>query len=271
MFKFAFLKLAAAAVLAVAPPIAVAPVHGQVTQVDPNDVGEYEPGAQAQDAPPEGSGSSTYDAAPEGYEAQEQAAPEPEYQPIEQGGDLGPSPEAGLDQAPIDQNARLTSPSDSLPRDDIFSAAENVFGRGAEGLAGLIERILKDQGEPVAYIAGQEAGGAFVAGLRYGSGTMRHRTEGDSAVFWTGPTVGFDFGANANKVFVLVYNLRDRKDLYRAFPAAEGHAYAAGGFTASYMRRGDIVLIPVRLGVGLRLGVNAGYMRFSEKTRWLPF
>jgi hypothetical protein len=263
MFKFAFLKLAAAAALSLASVAA----HAQVTQVDPNDVGEYEPAAQAQAAPPESYDPGAYEPAPEAY--QEQAAPqsESEYQRIEQSGDLGPAPE----QAPLDQDARLTSPSDSLPRDDIFSAAENVFGRGAEGLAGLIERILKDQGEPVAYIAGQEAGGAFVAGVRYGSGTMRHRTEGDSAVFWTGPTVGFDFGANANKVFVLVYNLRDRQDLYRAYPAAEGHAYAAGGFTASYMRRGDIVLIPVRLGVGLRLGVNAGYMRYSEKTRWLPF
>jgi hypothetical protein len=100
---------------------------------------------------------------------------------------------------------------------------------------------------------------------------MRHQVEGEKAVFWTGPTVGFDFGADANKVFVLVYNLHDGQELFKRYPAAEGRAYALGGFTASYLRRGDVVLIPVRLGVGLRLGANVGYMRFSEKNRWLPF
>ena len=94
---------------------------------------------------------------------------------------------------------------------------------------------------------------------------------GDRPVYWTGPSLGFDFGADANKVFVLVYNLYDSQRLFRRYPAAEGNAYVVGGFTASYMRRGDIVLIPVRLGVGARLGVNADYMRFSEKNRWLPF
>lgn len=162
-------------------------------------------------------------------------------------------------------------PAASIPRHDIFDAAEGVFGRGAEGLAGLIERILSDQGEPVAYIAGEEAGGAFVVGLRYGSGVMRHRIEGDRDVYWTGPSLGVDFGAAASKVFVLVYNLHDTERLFRRYPAAEGNAYVLGGFTASYLRRGDVVLIPVRMGVGMRLGVNAGYMRFSQRSRWLPF
>jgi hypothetical protein len=160
---------------------------------------------------------------------------------------------------------------DTVPREDVFSAAEGVFGKGSQELASLLERILKDQGEPVAYIAGREAGGAFIAGVKYGSGTMRHKVEGDRAVYWTGPSVGFDWGADANKVFVLVYNLHDGQDLFKRFPAAEGRAYALGGFTASYLRRGDVVLIPVRLGVGLRLGANVGYMNFTEKTRWLPF
>jgi hypothetical protein len=159
----------------------------------------------------------------------------------------------------------------AIPRRDIFDAAENVFGRGAEGLAGILERILGDQGEPIAYISGQEASGAFVFGLRYGSGVMRHKIEGDRDVYWTGPSLGFDVGADANKVFVLVYNLNDAQRLFRRYPSAEGHAYAVGGFAASYLRRGDVVLIPVRMGVGLRLGVNAGYMRFSQRNRWLPF
>ncbi|MEA3041916.1 MAG: hypothetical protein QOC65_1405, partial [Sphingomonadales bacterium] len=163
------------------------------------------------------------------------------------------------------------APGTAIPRRDIFAAAGDLFGDGAEGLAGILERIIGDQGEPIAYISGQEAGGAFVFGLRYGSGVMRHRIEGDRNVYWTGPSLGFDVGADANKVFVLVYNLNDSQRLFRRYPNAEGHAYVVGGFTAGYLRRGDVVLIPVRLGVGMRLGVNAGYMRFSQRNRWLPF
>lgn len=167
--------------------------------------------------------------------------------------------------------AATAAPGTSIPRRDIFSAAGDLFGDGAEGLAGILERIIGDQGEPIAYISGQEAGGAFVFGVRYGSGVMRHRIEGDRNVYWTGPSLGFDVGADASKVFVLVYNLNDSQRLFRRYPNAEGHAYVVGGFTAGYLRRGDVVLIPVRLGVGMRLGVNAGYMRFSQRNRWLPF
>lgn len=156
-------------------------------------------------------------------------------------------------------------------KDDLIASAEGVFGKGASGLAGIIEKILKDQGEPNAYIAGREASGAIVVGLRYGSGVLTHKVEGQRDVYWTGPSVGFDLGGNAAKTFVLVYNLYDTQDLYRRFPAGEGSAYLVGGFTASYLRRGNIVLIPIRLGVGYRLGANIGYMSFSEKQRWLPF
>lgn len=156
-------------------------------------------------------------------------------------------------------------------RDDLIGAAEGVFGKGAEGLARMIEDILKDQGEPNGYIVGREAGGAFVVGLRYGSGTLYHKVEGQKQVYWTGPSVGFDAGANAGNSFVLVYNLHDTEDLYKRFGAGEGAAYLVGGFNASYLRRGDVVLIPIRLGVGLRLGANVGYMKFSKKQRWLPF
>lgn len=237
------LWLAAAALI-------MAPAHaGQIERVDPNDVGEYEP----QPATPPA----------EAY------APPPEPTP----GDYTPIGDAAAPppQAPSTSPAAPPPADDAIPRDDIFSAAEGVFGKGAKGLADILEDILRDQGEPIAYIAGQEAGGAFVVGVRYGSGTMRHKVEGDRAVYWTGPSIGFDAGADANKVFVLVYNLHDAQELFRAYPAAEGHAYFVGGFTASYLRRGDVVLIPIRLGVGVRLGVNAGYMRFSEKNRWIPF
>lgn len=156
-------------------------------------------------------------------------------------------------------------------KDDVIGAAEGVFGKGAEGLANLIADLLKKQGEPNGYIVGREAGGAFVVGLRYGSGTLYHKVEGQKPVYWTGPSIGFDAGANAGKTFMLVYNLYDSQDLYKRFPAGEGQAYVLGGFNASYMRQGDVVLIPVRMGVGLRLGVNAGYMKFSKTAKWMPF
>src|SRR4051812_1500860 len=194
-----------------------------------------------------------------------------EYQPVDPGpqqaSDAGPPPAA----APSAADRPAAEAETNVPRNDVFNAAEGVFGKGAKGLAQMIEKLLKDQGEPTAYITGREAGGAFVVGVRYGSGTLHHQIEGDRPVYWTGPSVGFDAGADANKVFVLVYNLHDSQRLYRRYPAAEGNAYVVGGLTASYLRRGDIVLIPIRMGVGARLGVNAGYMRFSEKNRWLPF
>jgi hypothetical protein len=193
-----------------------------------------------------------------------------DYQPVDPYANQEPVAEQPQPGATAEERASDATTA-RVPRKDVFNAAEGVFGKGAEGLAQLIEDLLRDQGEPSAYITGREAGGAFVLGVRYGSGTLHHQIEGDRPVYWTGPSVGFDLGADANKVFVLVYNLHDSQRIFRRFPAAEGNAYAIGGFTASYLRRGDVVLIPVRMGVGLRLGINAGYMRFSQKNRWLPF
>jgi hypothetical protein len=245
MFKQALLKLAALAGL-----LAAGAAPAQVDNVDPNQaVNSYQPGPQ------------------QPAEAQAEA----EYQSVDPGAQAASEATATTAPPVVRPAPAVSRVQDTVERDDLFTAAEGVFGQGAEGLAGLLEKILKEQGQPVAYIAGREAGGAFIAGVKYGSGTMRHKVEGDRAVFWTGPSVGFDWGADASKVFVLVYNLHDGQDLFKRFPAAEGKAYALGGFTASYLRRGDVVLIPVRLGVGLRLGANVGYMRFSEKNRWMPF
>ena len=175
--------------------------------------------------------------------------------------------------APATADSGLAKPEASPTFDqvELVAAAEGVFGKGATGLAALIEDILKEQGEPNAYIAGSEGSAALVIGLRYGSGQMVHAVEGERKVYWTGPSVGFDVGGDANKVFVLVYNLYDSQELYKRFPAGEGRVYFVGGFSASYLRRGDVVLIPVRMGVGWRLGANVGYMKFSEKSRWFPF
>ncbi|WP_394653752.1 EipA family protein [uncultured Sphingomonas sp.] len=184
-------------------------------------------------------------------------------------GDTSRTTGTGID--PMAERTTAAEASGTYKRDDVLTAAEGVFGKGAQGLAGMVEKVLKDQGEPNAYIAGREVSGAFVVGLRYGSGVMTHRVEGTRQVYWTGPSLGFDVGGDASKVFVLVYNLYDTQDLFHRFPAGEGRVFFIGGFAATYLRRGNTVVIPIRLGVGWRLGANVGYMRFSEKSRWLPF
>lgn len=167
--------------------------------------------------------------------------------------------------------ARGTGPGGTYRQQDLIGAAEGVFGTGARGLAEIIQDSLKKQGQPVGYIVGREAGGALVVGLRYGSGLLCHKLDGQRTVYWTGPSIGFDAGANAAKTFVLIYNLPSSDAIYHRFAAGEGQAYLLGGLHVSYMRYGDTVLIPVRMGVGLRLGINGGYMKFSKKQNWMPF
>lgn len=231
------------------------PASAQMTTIDPNTAIDSDlntPPPARNDAPPADQG---------GYQPIPPATQQ--YDPA--------TPPAAATPAPTNRDARAQAASRTYARGELVQAAEGVFGKGASGLAGLIENILKDQGEPNAYIAGSEAGGAIGVGLRYGSGDLFHKVEGQRKVYWTGPSVGFDIGGDANKVFVLVYNLYDTQDLYKRFPGGEGRVYFLGGFSANYSRVGDVVLIPVRLGVGWRLGVNAGYMRFTEKRTWLPF
>ncbi len=163
------------------------------------------------------------------------------------------------------------APGTAYQEKDVLTAAEDVFGRGAEGLAEIVRKTFKDRGQPIGYIVGKEAGGAIIIGFRYGSGTLFHKTEGQRKVHWTGPSVGFDIGGDGSKIFALVYNLNDTEDLFRRYPAAEGKAYLVGGFTANYLQRDDVVIVPIKLGVGWRLGLNAGYMKFSKKGKWLPF
>jgi len=178
-----------------------------------------------------------------------------------------PAPQAAPTAAPFSAASATDS---TYHQDDLIGAAEGVFGKGAKGVAGVIQSILKKQGEPNGYIVGREAGGAIAVGLRYGSGTLYHRIEGKRPVYWAGPSLGFDTGGNAGSTFVLVYNLYNTEDLFNRFGSGEAAGYLVGGFNVSYMRRGDVVLIPVRLGVGLRLGVNAGYVKFSKKQNWFP-
>ncbi|MBU6269277.1 MAG: DUF1134 domain-containing protein [Sphingomonadales bacterium] len=170
---------------------------------------------------------------------------------------------------PAGCTARFTGKT--YQQDDLIAAAESVFGKGAQGLAVMIRDVLSKQGEPNGYIAGREASGAIAVGLRYGSGMMCSKVVGRMPVYWTGPSVGFDFGANAARTMVLVYNLNNADDLFHRFVAGEGQAYLVGGFHVSYLRHGNVVLIPVRMGVGLRLGVNGGYMKVTRKLNYLPF
>ncbi|MGD9663943.1 MAG: DUF1134 domain-containing protein [Novosphingobium sp.] len=202
-----------------------------------------------------------------------QSAPAEQASPgFEQPVGTAPSADASDAASEAASDPQTAAESDATyKKDDLIGAAEGVFGKGAEGLARMIESLLDEQGEPNGYIVGREGGGAIIFGLRYGSGTLYHKIEGQKPVYWTGPSVGFDVGANAGNTFVLVYNLYDTEDLYTRFPAAEGQAYVVGGFTASYLRVKDIVLIPIRMGVGLRLGVNAGYMKFRKTQKWIPF
>lgn len=246
------LALAFAALL-MTGPMAAAPVSAQIQSIDPNAAIDADLGTPpAVESPPAETQSATE--APADPQLESGAPVTPETQ-------IPPSPPMSVP----------TADQATYQQDDVVGAAEGVFGKGAQGLGKLIEDILKKQGQPNGYIVGREVGGALVVGLRYGSGTLHHKVEGEKPVYWTGPSVGFDAGANGGSTFVLVYNLYDSEDLYRRFPSGEGVAYLVGGFNASYLRRGDIVLIPIRVGAGLRLGANVGYMKFSKKQRWLPF
>ena len=162
-------------------------------------------------------------------------------------------------------------PAEVYEEKDVIAAAEGVFGKGAEGAARLIEKAFKDLGRPNGYIVGREASGAFIVGLRYGSGTLYSKIEGEMPVYWTGPSLGFDVGGDGSRVFTLVYHLDDTADLFHRYPGGEGKAYVVGGFTATYNQRGRVILVPIKLGVGFRLGINAGWVNYTRESRLAPF
>ena len=151
-------------------------------------------------------------------------------------------------------------------------AAEEFFGTGAKGLADVLAKIFKEKGEPMAIIRGEEAGGAIGVGVRYGHGQLAYKgSSAGTRVYWQGPSLGFDIGANAVKVFVLVYNLPTTDALYQRYPGVEGSLYFVGGFGVNYVQNDKTVLAPVRFGVGWRQGIGVGYMHFTRKKRYNPF
>ncbi len=167
--------------------------------------------------------------------------------------------------------------ADSRPNDgtyeegDITVAVDNFFGEGAEGIADVLNKVFSDQGRPNGYITGEEAGGAFVIGVRYGKGKLHLKNGETRDVFWRGPSLGFDVGGNIAKVFVLVYDLPNVKSAFQRFPGVDGSLYFVGGVGVNYNRAGGIGLAPIRFGLGWRQGINVGYMHLSAEKSWIPF
>lgn len=159
---------------------------------------------------------------------------------------------------------------DTYDQDSVLQAAIEFFGQTTEGLAKVIEKAFRDHGRPVGYIRGEEVAGAITVGLVYGQGDLTLKNGASAKVYWQGPSIGFDLGLNASKVFVLVYNLKRPEDIYQRFPGVDGSLYWAAGVGMNYQQRQDIVLAPIRLGVGWRAGASVGYMHYTRERRWLP-
>ncbi len=169
------------------------------------------------------------------------------------------------------QNMDSTNVDATYDKENVINAASEFFGDGSEAVASVIEKAFSDLGEPNGYIIGTEASAALIIGARYGDGTLSHKIEGDSRVYWKGPSIGIDVGANGSRVFALVYNLHDTAELYQRFPAVEGSFYYVAGVGMNYQQLDEIVIAPIRIGVGLRAGVNLGYLHFSKERSWIPF
>jgi hypothetical protein len=160
---------------------------------------------------------------------------------------------------------------DEFSPGELIDAGHHFFGGVSRGLALVVQKAVSQWGQPNGYILGEEASGAFVGGLRYGDGTLYTKNAGDVRVFWEGPTVGFDAGADGARTMMLVYNLPRTQAIYDRFGGVNGSAYIVGGFGMTALTANDIVLVPIRTGVGLRLGANVGYLKFTSRPTWNPF
>lgn len=182
---------------------------------------------------------------------------------------------AGLgSRAATAQTAPASAPppqSGHYSAQEIVDAGHSFFGATTGGLADAVASIFAKQGQPNAYIVGEEAAGAIVGGVRYGEGTINTKFSGPRKIYWQGPSIGFDFGGNGSRVMVLIYNLRSVDEIFVRFPGAEGSAYMIGGLGINYLQRNNLILAPIRTGVGARLGVNLGYLKFTPTATWNPF
>jgi hypothetical protein len=164
-----------------------------------------------------------------------------------------------------------TPPQDGYTIDEIREASRGFFGTVSTNLASVIEYAFASSGRPTGYILGTEGGGAFLAGLRYGKGTLYLRSGGTRPIHWHGPSLGYDFGADGGRTLILVYRMRDPEQLYRTFTGVDGSAYLVGGVGMTLLAGGDVIMSPIRSGLGLRLGANIGYLRFTPQPTWNPF
>ncbi len=191
---------------------------------------------------------------------------------------LASVPAIAVAQNPVPRN---TVPAPAAPaesqRPQSFSTKELVdsghkfFGNVSRGIAEAIESATKRWGQPNGYVLGQEASGAFVAGLRYGEGTLYTRNAGDRKVFWQGPSVGFDFGGDGSRTMMLIYNLPNTEAIYQRFGGIDGSAYVVGGISMTALVSNDVVVVPISSGIGARLGANIGYLKFTPESTWNPF
>ena len=159
----------------------------------------------------------------------------------------------------------------TFSQSEITSAGHRFFGSISKGLASVIEYAFQQSGRPNGYILGEDAGGAFVAGLRYGEGVLYTKDARTHRVYWQGPSLGYDFGAEGSKTIVLVYNLRDPSEIYNRFGGVQGSAYIVGGVSIQFQKNDDVTLAPIRAGLGLRLGANVGYLKYTRSPTWNPF
>ena len=172
------------------------------------------------------------------------------------------------------QRQRAAAP-DGRPQqfssDELINSGHRFFGNVSRGLASAIESAAQRWGQPNGYILGQEGAAAFVGGLRYGEGVLYTRNAGDRRVFWQGPSFGFDFGGDGARTMILVYNLPTTEGIFKRFGGVDGSAYVVGGFNLTALVADEMVLVPISSGVGARLGVNIGYLKFTPESTWNPF
>ncbi len=178
-------------------------------------------------------------------------------------------------QLPSDASPALspTPPAARYSSDEIIDAGHHFFGGISKGIASIVEKAANQWGQPNGYILGEEAGGAFIGGLRYGDGTLYTKNAGDLRVFWQGPTIGVDLGADGARTMMLVYNLPRTDAIYEQFNGIAGAAYFVAGLGMTALTSADetIVVVPIRSGLGLRLGYNVGYLKFTASATWNPF
>ncbi len=154
---------------------------------------------------------------------------------------------------------------------EIIDAGHRFFGGVSSDLAGIVEKAVSQWGLPNGYILGEEASGAFIGGLRYGDGTLYTRNAGDVRVFWQGPSIGFDAGADGARTMMLVYSLPQTGAIFNRFGGINGSAYVVGGIGMTVLTANNIAVVPIRSGIGLRLGANLGYLKFTDRPTWNPF